>query len=726
MPETTRKRGSVAKDDSLEAGELSFSKTQKWCSTAQRKIRFIDETYDISSLYDERSSPEDGQSYRTAAESPKSAEVPPTLVSPTSRFQAIEGGNRNLPPLPINEVSFDASVLSETLPGFHYDTPSSSGPQVVPGLQEMIEFGYYSPPDLRIPPSSYLQPFQTTNRHTTGARINPLLLGQPPALQWCDKQDVVLVRHFVDVIAPLFDHGGQLNSFATTIPQLATVHHPLLRAISSIAAISLNILGIPQATDPRQLRLDSYNDLGIIGSETAEMMDDQQFYTVSFLKIFDNLDRSIDPGQSINPQFGGMQGQQVMHLGQITLAEQLRQDMCWASLRVQLYFAVINQEPCSVLLTLDTNEYVLEHEDNDSQWARKMVLHLHNVVSYCFGDDKDGATYNELVSYAQEWVKLKPISFDPIFTADASGDDVFPAIYLLSDALSFISSIGNFDPAVYYSRALSLLISKLGGPVEDLDENILAALILLRTYEEITGRLGSMSVRDAMTVEQDPSDDTATHLSGVTQLLNSVSNYMGKGGLGEAASWIVLRQDMYFSLTRSHPLRTHLECYSASSCFMDDSPESIVNRIVLICAKIQAHAFGPAGRATVQQWDQLRAEADAWYESRPWDFRPMWVEDGDVFPKAWLSQSVQGAFISLLPKEIVHENIRLIMGLAISNPSGMTNKFIASHALQACGTYLTDPKEQKEALKFLDEVETQCGWRTKPVVDKLLAAWSMQ
>jgi hypothetical protein len=42
------------------------------------------------------------------------------------------------------------------------------------------------------------------------------------------------------------------------------------------------------------------------------------------------------------------------------------------------------------------------------------------------------------------------------------------------------------------------------------------------------------------------------------------------------------------------------------------------------------------------------------------------------------------------------------------------------------GTYLTDPKEQKEALKFLDEVETQCGWRTKPVVDKLLAAWSMQ
>ncbi|ETS81080.1 hypothetical protein PFICI_06082 [Pestalotiopsis fici W106-1] len=420
---------------SLEAGELSFSKTQKWCSTAQRKIRFIDETYDISSLYDERSSPEDAQSSRNVGESPNSTEEPATLVSPTNGFQAIERDNRTLPP-PINEVSLNVPVLPEPLPGFHYDTPSSTGPQVVPGLQEMIEFGYYSPPDLRIPQSSYLHPFQTADRQATGAKINPLLIGQPPALQWCDKQDVALVRHFVDVIAPIFDHGGQRKSFATTMPQLATVHQPLLRAISSIAAISLNILGIPHAVDPRQLRSDSYSDLGVIASEAVEAMDDQQFYTVSFLKIFDNLDRSVDPGRSLNDPFGGMQGQQAMYLGQITLAEQLRQDMSWASLRVQLYFAVINQEPCSVLLTLGTNEYIFEHEDNDSQWARKMVLHLHNVVSYCFGDDKDGATYNELVSYAQEWAKLKPISFDPIFTGDADGDDVFPAIFLLNDAVA--------------------------------------------------------------------------------------------------------------------------------------------------------------------------------------------------------------------------------------------------------------------------------------------------
>lgn len=38
----------------------------------------------------------------------------------------------------------------------------------------------------------------------------------------------------------------------------------------------------------------------------------------------------------------------------------------------------------------------------------------------------------------------------------------------------------------------------------------------------------------------------------------------------------------------------------------------------------------------------------------------------------------------LLWQEIVHENVRLIMGLAISNPSGMSNRFLASHTLQAC------------------------------------------
>jgi hypothetical protein len=224
----------------------------------------------------------------------------------------------------------------------------------------------------------------------------------------------------------------------------------------------------------------------------------------------------------------------------------------------------------------------------------------------------------------------------------------YSIIAVASRQLSLVSSIGNTDPAAYYSQALNLLISRLNSPVGDSDENILAALVLLRTYEEITGRLGSMSVRDAMTFEPDPSDDAGTHLSGVAQLLNSVSGFMGKGGLGEAASWIVLRQDMYFSLTRSHPLLIPLESFTASSAFTDDSAESIANRIVFSCARIQAHAFGPQARVSTYHWDQLRAEVECWFEAKPWDFRPSCIDEEGAFPRVWLRHPAYGRSSSLV------------------------------------------------------------------------------
>lgn len=49
---------------------------------------------------------------------------------------------------------------------------------------------------------------------------------------------------------------------------------------------------------------------------------------------------------------------------------------------------------------------------------------------------------------------------------------------------------GSPDPAVYYGRAVHLLIPELNGPIENLDENVLASIVLLRNYEEHAGRPG--------------------------------------------------------------------------------------------------------------------------------------------------------------------------------------------------------------------------------------------
>lgn len=318
--------------------------------------------------------------------------------------------------LPVNEASLDASVLPDALPSFDYGTPGSLSQRTLPALQEMIEFGYYSPPDLRIPQSSFMQPFPFGDGQSKEAKVNPLLLGGPPAFQWCEKQDVVLMRHFVDVIAPMFDHGGWKKTFASRIPHMATAHRALFKAISAVSAVSLGIMGFTQAVDPRQLRWDSFNSLDVMDPGAVEAVDDPQFLAINLLKMFDSFDRSTDSSWSLDDGLGVLQGPQTLNLGQITLVDQLRQDTSWMSLRMQLYFAVINQEPCSVSLSLDSESGL--GEDNDYQWARKMILH------------------NELVAYAQEWVKLKPVSFDPIFVGDAQGEDEFPDIFVLNDAVA--------------------------------------------------------------------------------------------------------------------------------------------------------------------------------------------------------------------------------------------------------------------------------------------------
>lgn len=41
--------------------------------------------------------------------------------------------------------------------------------------------------------------------------------------------------------------------------------------------------------------------------------------------------------------------------------------------------------------------------------------------------------------------------------------------------------------ATYYSKALRILIPILDGPIEELDENILAAIVVLRAFEELSG-----------------------------------------------------------------------------------------------------------------------------------------------------------------------------------------------------------------------------------------------
>lgn len=320
--------------------------------------------------------------------------------------------------------------------------------------------------------------------------------------------------------------------------------------------------------------------------------------------------------------------------------------------------------------------------------------------------------------------------------------------------LMVIAGTEDIVSATYYGQALRILIPILSGPVDALDENILAAIVLLRSYEEFSGmkQLRSLQIFTNVSVSD---SDTGTHLHGSSGVLDSMSSFASKGGLGEAASWIVLREDIYFSMTRSQPLYLHLDNYKNSSSFDTTDAESIANRAVLLFAKVLMYAFHPGQHLSIDSWNRLDEEVESWYESRPWHSTPLWVDAPrpgvSAFPAIWLtrpahvvgyqhyclSRMLLAIFnphlskpgFDTLRKRIeadatIHDNLRLVLGLARSNSSVVGALFHASHILETCGAYLRDPAERKEAIDLLKYFESRAGWRTKHIIERLTTQWS--
>ncbi|KAF4467824.1 Zn 2cys6 transcription factor, partial [Fusarium albosuccineum] len=190
-----------------------------------------------------------------------------------------------------------------------------------------------------------------------------------------------------------------------------------------------------------------------------------------------------------------------------------------------------------------------------------------------------------------------------------------------SRQISLKAGIDDDSHETYHSHALRILIPILDDPIGAVNENVLAGIVILRSYEETTGS---------------------------SRLLNSEFRFAAQGGLEEAASWVVLRQDMYVSLTRSRPLRTNMDSYRDSQSFVDTCDESLANRVVFICGRVLAYAFGPESRLDPVLWVELGEDLRRWYETTPWkvlSFSPDSParEGGEpsVFPTLWMARHIQ-------------------------------------------------------------------------------------
>ncbi|KAH7152703.1 hypothetical protein EDB81DRAFT_432180 [Dactylonectria macrodidyma] len=290
----------------------------------------------------------------------------------------------------------------------------------------------------------------------------------------------------------------------------------------------------------------------------------------------------------------------------------------------------------------------------------------------------------------------------------------------------------------YYDKCLELLIEAVSGQDGQVEEEVLAAITILRQYEEM----------DA--------DDKELHLTGTSRIVNSMSVFDFNGGLGEAAAWLSLREDIYISLVKQRPLKTDLETFLQSDVFRKGDDAAYANRMVFLLAKALGCAFSANEPCSSQSLESIRAEVDSWFESKPAAFNPIHEEprsrpDGRLLPEIWvlspfhavglqyyhitkiilaMSTPIMAASVydhirmGKRVEQIVRHHLLQVIALATSNSRGENTLFTARHSLSVWGGVFGDKEDQAMVLDFLDYVQQKTGWNTMLLRSSLGEQWA--
>ncbi|KAF5709741.1 hypothetical protein FGLOB1_5807 [Fusarium globosum] len=290
----------------------------------------------------------------------------------------------------------------------------------------------------------------------------------------------------------------------------------------------------------------------------------------------------------------------------------------------------------------------------------------------------------------------------------------------------------------YYNSCLSVLIEAVDKASGHIDEETLAAIAILRQYEEM----------DA--------EDMEMHLTGTSRIVNSMSEFDFNGGLGEAAAWLCLRQDIYVSLTRLRPLRSNLENYLQSDIFRRTDDAAYANKMVYLLARSLGSIYPSDSSISNESLENIRLEVDGWLDSKPAAFNPILEsarnkDQGNSLPIIWVLSpfhsvglqyyhiakivlamsfpiATDSVFEQIRESKKVERTIRShllqVIALASSHAKAENALFTARHSLSIWGSVFTDRMDQDMVLDFLRHIQQKTGWQIESLSSSLQQQWT--
>ncbi|EHK23125.1 uncharacterized protein TRIVIDRAFT_29036, partial [Trichoderma virens Gv29-8] len=326
----------------------------------------------------------------------------------------------------------------------------------------------------------------------------------------------MLLRYFVTNLSRFFDYCDPERSFSTTVVQRAAECPTLLLAILAASSRHLSLTSGYDSYIADQYHRECLSLLIPMLNDQTTLLDEAICAATVILRLYEELSVAVVGKDTCSH----LLGTHIFVLAQEYRTSGIRQAAFRVALRQEINVAFCTRKPMK-LLTKYINVDRSTDLKSDWDWTIHIIVLCAEVLNYCYCNiaQDPAQAWDELSTRAEDWLRKKPKSFEPLQCKNSNyGDRVFPEIWLLNDC--------HVAGHIYY----------------------LMCHILLTAYNPSQPRLGPERAK-AMRLTDDIIKDDVRKICGI-----ALSNPHAEPSLFKACTVILLCGDLFTDKTEQQAL----------------------------------------------------------------------------------------------------------------------------------------------------------------------------